>query len=236
MSLKTNLLPLNQIARPSVSEQVFDYLKVQIVTLALPPGSRISEADVAKALGTSRQPVRDAFSRLSKLGLLDIRPQRATRVSLISDNRVKDARFVRTALEVETIGVACQHVSDPDIARLRQILAHQIEAIGKDDRAQFHRLDDAFHQEICAISRHPFVWQIISENKAHLDRVRLCSLSFNQRRTLKEHEGLLAAIEERDGEKARSLMRQHLSRLEEEIDRIRAENVGYFASKSSADS
>jgi DNA-binding GntR family transcriptional regulator len=232
MSLKPNLLPLDQIARPNVAEQVFDYLQTQIVTLALPPGSRISEAEVAKALGTSRQPVRDAFSRLSKLGFLDIRPQRATRVSLISDKRVMDARFVRTALEIETIRTACQQVSELDILRLRQNLAEQAEAIAVDDRARFHKLDDGFHQEICAIAQHPFVWQIISENKAHLDRVRLCSLSFNQERTLEEHQGLLAALEQRDGDKTRLLMRQHLSRLEEEIDRIRSENVGYFAEKT----
>lgn len=229
MPLKPILLPLDQIARPSVSEQVFEYLQTQIVTLALPPGSRISEADVSKALGTSRQPVRDAFFRLSKLGFLDIRPQRATRVSLISDNRVMDARFVRTALEVETIRIACQLVSDQSISRLRQNVTEQSEAIRIDDRARFHQLDDEFHRIICDISKHPFTWQIISENKAHLDRVRLLSLSFNQMRTLTEHQGLLGALEQRDGDKAQLLMRQHLSRLEEEIDRIRFENVGYFS-------
>ncbi len=236
MPLKPNLVPLDQIARPSVAEQVFDYLHTQIVTLALPPGTRISEADVSKALGTSRQPVRDAFFRLSKLGFLDIRPQRATRVSLISENRVMDARFVRTALEVETIRIACQLISDENISHLRQNVAEQAESIRNDDRARFHQLDDEFHREICNISRHPFTWHIISENKAHLDRVRLLSLSFNQQQTLKEHTGLLYALEAKDADKAQSLMRQHLSRLEKEIGRIRAENASYFADNQKAGS
>ena len=70
--------------RPSVTDQVFDELQRQVMTLELAPGTRISEVEVAKTLDVSRQPVRDAFYRLSKLGFLVIRPQRATTVSLIS--------------------------------------------------------------------------------------------------------------------------------------------------------
>ena len=56
-------------------------------TLDLPPGARLSEAEVARQMGVSRQPVRDAFCRLSQLGFLTIRPQRATTVSPISERR-----------------------------------------------------------------------------------------------------------------------------------------------------
>jgi DNA-binding GntR family transcriptional regulator len=80
-----NLEPLN---RPSVADTVFDELHSQILLLELPPGTKMSEVEVAKALGVSRQPVRDAFYRLSKLGFLSIRPQRATLVSQISSTAV----------------------------------------------------------------------------------------------------------------------------------------------------
>ena len=68
---------------PSVSDVIFETLYRQVVTVELAPGSRLSEAGVARAMGVSRQPVRDAFWRLSKLGLLRIRPQRATTVTRI---------------------------------------------------------------------------------------------------------------------------------------------------------
>jgi DNA-binding GntR family transcriptional regulator len=83
-------------------------LHSQILLLELPPGTKMSEVEVAKALGVSRQPVRDAFYRLSKLGFLSIRPQRATLVSQISSTAVLQARFVRNALEAETVRTACQ--------------------------------------------------------------------------------------------------------------------------------
>ena len=229
MSDNLNLLPLDPIDRPSVADQVFEKLHSQIVSLALPPGARISEVEVAKALGTSRQPVRDAFFRLSKLGFLEIRPQRATTVSLISIDKVMEARFIRTALEVEIIRAACEVIDDDALARLQANLELQAGAVAADDRRLFHRLDDAFHREICEISGHPFAWQLISENKAHLDRARLLSLAFNQARTLREHQTVYQALKARDADSAVALMRNHLSRLIEEIGRIRAENESYFA-------
>ncbi|WP_116133570.1 GntR family transcriptional regulator [Tropicimonas sp. IMCC34043] len=229
MSDNLNLLPLDPIDRPSVADQVFEKLHSQIVSLALPPGARISEVEVAKALGTSRQPVRDAFFRLSKLGFLEIRPQRATTVSLISIEKVMEARFIRTALEVEIVRHACEAMDAAGLARLQSNLERQSDAVSADDARRFHKLDDAFHREICEISGHPYAWQLIAENKSHLDRARLLSLAFNQGGTLREHRGIYQALMHRDSDSAVALMRNHLTRLIDEIDRIRAENESYFA-------
>lgn len=57
---------------PSTADLVHEELYRQIVALELPPGTRISEQEVARRIGSSRQPVRDAFYRLSKLGLLEV--------------------------------------------------------------------------------------------------------------------------------------------------------------------
>ena len=229
MSDQPALRSLDPIVRPSVADQVFTELHQQIVWLTLPPGARMSEVEVAKALGVSRQPVRDAFYRLSQLGFLEIRPQRATRVSLISTEAVKQARFVRTALEVEIVRAACDAMTPEWIEKLRANLAQQEQAVAADDRKGFHQLDDEFHATLCLVSNHVFAWQTIQESKAHLDRVRLLSLAFNQQRTLQEHRGLFDAIAAGDAERAEKLMREHLARLDGEIGRIRSENLDYFA-------
>ena len=67
-----------QDTRKTSSDHVFDALFDRIVSLDLLPGSKISEAEIAKSFGVSRQPVREAFMRLADLNLLLIRPQRAT--------------------------------------------------------------------------------------------------------------------------------------------------------------
>ncbi|RYH08920.1 GntR family transcriptional regulator [Tropicimonas sp. IMCC6043] len=220
---------LDPVARPSVADQVFEELRTRIVWLVLPPGARMSEVEVAKALSVSRQPVRDAFYRLSQLGFLEIRPQRATRVSLISTEAVTQASFVRTALEAEIVRAGCAALAPEWKARLQDNLAQQEAAVEADDRKRFHLLDDQFHEIFSLMSGHAFAWQIIQESKAHLDRVRLLSLAFNQRQALLEHRELFRAIVARDADLADRKMRAHLSRLSGEIGRLRADNPDYFA-------
>jgi DNA-binding GntR family transcriptional regulator len=226
-----NLEPLN---RPSVADTVFDELHSQILLLELPPGTKMSEVEVAKALGVSRQPVRDAFYRLSKLGFLSIRPQRATLVSQISSTAVLQARFVRNALEAETVRTACRVLTSEDHAALDEILEIQRKAVEAKDPVSFHGLDDQFHREICERAGLGFAWDIIRENKAHMDRVRFLSLSFASQDAYGDHLKVMEAIRARDEEQAMHHMHIHLSRIKEQIVRIRADHSRYFADETEA--
>lgn len=231
---ETLQLPRLDLTPPSVADQIYAELHRQVLSLELKPGAKISEIEVAKAMGVSRQPVRDAFYRLSKLGFLQIRPQRATTVTLISSEAVMRARFIRTALEVETIRAATPRLSTADLDDLARILDQQDRAIEADDRPGFHRLDDAFHREICARAHLSFTWELIAENKGHMDRVRMLSLSFASRTAWQDHVAILAALRSREPEEAAAAMRAHLSRIKEQIDRIFQQNHDYFADEPSS--
>ena len=234
MSVSSPLRSLEPLNRPSVADTVFDELHSQILLLELPPGTKMSEVEVAKALGVSRQPVRDAFYRLSKLGFLSIRPQRATMVSQISETAVLQARFIRNAIEAETVRTACQVLTPEDHAALDEILEKQRRAVEAGDPAIFHGLDDQFHKEICERAGLGFAWDIIRENKAHMDRVRFLSLSFASRGAYDDHLKVMEAIRARDEDAAMGHMRVHLSRIKEQIVRIRADHRRYFADEDGA--
>lgn len=229
MSVQGVLQVLEPIRRPSVADTVYEELNRQILTLVLPPGTRMSEVEVAQALGVSRQPVRDAFYRLSRLGFLTIRPQRATVVSLISERSVLQARFVRTAIEMETVRAACSSLTEPDFAALEAILDEQAGTLTPKDAERFHRLDDQFHREISERAGHGYVWDIIRENKAHMDRVRYLSLSFAAGPAHAEHRTILAALRARDVTAATAAVRQHLTRILDQIVHIRAAHSAFFA-------
>ncbi|WP_038144065.1 GntR family transcriptional regulator [Thioclava atlantica] len=222
------LPPLELTNRPTVSDQVFAHLHRQVLSLELPPGTKLSEVDVAKQMGVSRQPVRDAFYRLSKQGFLVIRPQRATTVSLISAVAVMQARFIRTALEVETVRVATEALTEGDLAALRDLIEEQRKAMEQGDKVLFHKLDDQFHREICIRSGLDFTWELIAENKGHMDRVRMLSLSFASRDAFDDHQQILAALEARDLEQATQAMRDHLARILDQIGRIRSDHAELF--------
>jgi DNA-binding GntR family transcriptional regulator len=208
---------------------VFDELYRRVVELELAPGAKLSEQEVARQMGVSRQPVRDAFWRLSQLGLVQIQPQRATTVALISEEAVLQARFVRTALETETARVAARVRSEAQLTELTALVAAQEASVAADDRVRFHELDDAFHQAIAAISGNAHAWSLIRDNKAHMDRARWLSLDVGARRALDDHVRILAALRDGDPDRAADEMRAHLGRIVDILARIREEHPDLLA-------
>lgn len=227
--LKT-LPKLARIARPSVADQVYDLLQHRILTLALPPGAKLSESDVAGQLGVSRQPVREAFQRLAAQGFLLIRPQRSTTVSHISEAAVLRARFIRTALETHTCRRASALLTEQDFTELSALLDRQAETVAANDRDRFHAQDEEFHREICVRAGVGYVWDLILDSKAHMDRIRMLSLNTkSQTHALKEHREILAALMARDAEMVADAMTRHLSRIVQQIEETKAANHDWFA-------
>lgn len=222
----TNFQPLLMCEnQPSVADQVFTILVERIQTLHYPPRTKISEADVAQKMGVSRQPVREAFRRLANLGLLKIKPQSSTTVSLISEQAILRACFIRKALEIHTCRTACQTISDRGLKALSVLIDKQKCAIQNDDRDLFHELDEEFHQEICIQAGVGYVWDVIHENKVHMDRLRMLTLSgVSLRDVLQEHVVILDALSQRNGDAAASGIDKHLSQMLLRLDQMRAEN------------
>jgi len=214
---------------PSVTEQVFEELYQRVISLELPPGAKLSEVEVARHMGVSRQPVRDAFYRLSRLGLLTIRPQRATIVAPISERDVLQARFIRTAIEQETVQAAARSLGPRQLQRLQTLVQRQEAAVEAGDKLRFHALDDEFHRLMCELTDLSFAWSVIKEHKAHMDRVRYLSLAFGARSALDDHKEILAALQAHDPARAAEAMRVHLSRILAIIATIRKERDQYFA-------
>lgn len=221
---------LGDLETRTTADIVFDQLRDDIVSLNLLPGTRISEAEIAKRLGVSRQPVRDAFNRLSHLDLLHIRPQRPTVVRGFSMEDIDNARFVRLAVELEVVTRACSLWDATMAAGLEANLAQQRAMIDAGRIERFHELDYTFHRMICEFSGYPRAYAVIEGSKRKVDR--LCVLSLERGNevedVLDDHRTLAAALRDRNAEKARALMRHHLSRLDRTIEDIHATHAEYF--------
>ncbi len=222
-------LSLSPAQTTTTTEQVFNALYSAVISLQMPPGMKVSEAEIAKQLDISRQPVRDAFFRLSKLGFLSIRPQRATLVTKVSAQAVLDAAFVRSALEAECAAIVCQNRSAEDLEKIRVQVARQYEALNSENAGDFHAEDDAFHQLLCNIAGHGHVWAIIQEHKAHMDRIRYLTLSMTRRReVISEHQAIVDAIENGDVSRTRDLVHAHIAAVKIALETIRRERPEYF--------
>ena len=88
--------PALKLTEP-IAPQLVALLRRRIAAIDLPPGAALSEKDIAARFNVSRQPVREAFIKLSEAGLVEIRPSRGTWVMKISVREVCNARFVREA-------------------------------------------------------------------------------------------------------------------------------------------
>lgn len=219
-----------RLRQGTIGYRVFEALKQGVVQLHLRPGNLLSEAEVAKQLGVSRQPVREAFIKLAEAGLVEIRPQRGTFVVLISRREVENARFIREAIEVAVARKAAEEADAKAISRIRETLVRQREAHEREDIAAFLRHDEAFHQAIARSVDCEHAWRVLETMKAQMDRVRYLSmpLATPVETLIRQHQAILDAIEAHAPEDAEKAMREHLSEILTSLPKVAAANPDLF--------
>jgi DNA-binding GntR family transcriptional regulator len=216
------------IERRTSADVVFDFLYEEITSLGLMPGTKISEAEMATKFGVSRQPVRDAFSKLDNMNLLLIRPQRATVVKKFSLASIAKARFVRLSVELEIAAKAARAWDGSLRDEFHQSLEKQAKAT---DIETFHQLDYEFHKLMCKAAGAEFAFEIISEQKAQVDR--LCVLSLTAAdgmvQLVEDHKRIVELLENNDDRAIGDALRLHLSRLDATVENIHRDHASFFS-------
>lgn len=195
-----------------MSRQIYLDLRERIVNVAMLPGTRIIERDIAAEYGISRTPVHEAVQRLAEEGLVEIRPHFGTFVARIPLDALDEAMLVRTALELAIVEIAARRSTPERIASLRKILVEQRAYTAAGDTAGFHQTDEAFHAALAEMSGYPGVWPIILQAKTQIDRYRRLTLPLPGRMesVVDQHMAVLDAIEAGKPQKARDAMHGHL--------------------------
>jgi DNA-binding GntR family transcriptional regulator len=225
-------LRLDEVARiGSIAEQVFRTLRSSIVTLALRPATALSEQDIANRLKVSRQPVREAFIKLSEIGLVRVLPQRGTYVTKISAKEVMDARFVREAVECAIARRASAGIGKTAIDELRHIIGEQRKAARAKDEGAFFVLDDAFHRSLASAADCAYAWKIVEEAKGQMDRVRFLSIpdTMPTEVPIVQHQTILTAIEAGDAAEAERTMQDHLREILKTMPKLELKFPEMFA-------
>lgn len=221
---------MEDIVRRTSTDAVYETLLNEIVSLEILPGTKLSETEVARRFGVSRQPVRNAFTKLGSEEFLLIRPQKATEVRGFSMERIALARLVRMAVELEVMNRAIQVWDADRAAQLEENLLLQEQAIRDDDLTTFHALDYDFHKLIYVLGGNPLAFEVMLECKQKVDRLCMLSLEENREATsiLADHREIADGMASGDLVRAQSSMRMHLSRLDNTIDFIHKKHPNYF--------
>ena len=213
----------------SADESARDYalrmLKKNIVSMAIKPGEMVSEKEIAMQLGISRTPVREALQDLAKWQMVEILPQRGSRVALIDYALVEESRFVRQVLETAILDQVCERATPADISQLRQNV--RLQALTQEPEMSgslsMMELDDAFHQILFRIAQKENTFRMLGGMTIHFDRVRTLALNVvKDTKIINDHQLICDAIANRDVEGARELMIKHLSRVKLDEKSIRA--------------
>lgn len=216
--------------RRGAAGAAYDWLRRSILAGALPPGTPLSENEIAMRLGVSRTPVREAIIRLEGEGFLVVRPQVGTAVAPIDLGAVADGQFLREAVECRAVALAAGRVTPADARDLKAQLRAQARAVARNDQAGFIALDDRMHQRLVAMGGRPNVWHAVEDVKAQLDRVRF--LSLEDPRWLAsvhaQHEAIVHHVIGGDADAAVSAMSRHLRAVFASVDAIARERPQYF--------
>lgn len=199
-----------------VRQRLYQVLRQSVIQMVLAPGQALSEKEIADTFSVSRQPVREAFIRLSEAGLVEVKPQRGTYVVKISQQAVLEARFVREAVEVAVVKLAAEKGIEPaTLTELHDLLERQRRCIEPNDNDRFYRLDEAFHRTLSLGVQQYAAWKVIEEVRAQLDRVRYLSVPHSTPldRLVEQHANIVAAIEARDVHQAEQAMSLHLREI-----------------------
>ncbi|WP_241962915.1 GntR family transcriptional regulator [Thalassorhabdomicrobium marinisediminis] len=214
--------------RRAVSPQLRAILRSRIIRNDLRPMSRLSEPEIAKEYGVSRQPVREAFITLMNEGLVEVRPQRGTYVCKIDYNAVLNARFVREAVEADIARKLASEGHDHLIRDLRAQLTLQRD-VSKDSPERFMELDERFHMTLAQGAGVAKSWGFLEGIKSQMDRVRFITFEeFPIAKLIDQHERIVDFIEQKAVSGAEDAMRAHLREILNSLPRVQDLYPDYF--------
>ena len=205
--------PIRPVARPvPLRQSVYEALVELIVAGALRPGQHLVESELARQLGVSRQPVREALHRLEAEGWIDLRPSQGAFVHVPTDSEVDQLLDVRELLEGATARLAARAATPEAVAALREVWQVGVAAVESGDVTRTVTANNDFHAAVAEIAGNSVLAQL-SEIVGR--RVRWYYRKVAPARgheSWAEHAELVAAIEAGDEDKAFALARMHTER------------------------
>ncbi|WP_342076789.1 GntR family transcriptional regulator [Yoonia sp. SS1-5] len=216
----------------SVGVQIFEALKLAILRMEIAPGALISETEVGRLFAASRTPVREALAQLRAAGLVVTQVGRGNFATKLSQQRIKEAQFIREALELGNVAALCQNGLDPTHrAALQHNLETQKNCMTAGDKLGFQAVDDQFHMILAQATGHPRMAHILEREKMALDRLRVLSLDVADQmgQLHAEHLAIFQAIDAGEDASARRRMETHLRSVLTTLADVADRHEEYFA-------
>lgn len=196
----------------SLSEQVVELLYRQIINGTLQAGQHVNEAVLARQLGISRNPIREAVRRLQERGLLVMVPRKGTFVRRMEIDDVNDTFRFRLVIESHAIELALPVMTDADLDELQGIVDSMVEAADRGNAIDLVERDVFFHRRICELSGSKHVVRAFMDLYAEVRMlIALVEKHFESMHAAAvDHYPVVAALRTRDTATAIAAITEHI--------------------------
>ena len=200
-------------------QQAYDYVRGQIINLGFKPGEFINDAQIAEKLSISRTPVREAFQRLEKEGLLVNEARKGWRVYMLDLEDIDEIFDLKIAIEGMLVRKAAACTDKSLRKDLAAALADMKAAVEDDDPDAWLQADIHLHNIIFLMANNERAEQVIRMLNDQWHRIRLGYVALQGRtdKSIAEHADFVHSILAGDAQKAETQMRNHLSRVRDDL-------------------
>ncbi len=200
---------LLKAAQP-LRERVYTALEEAIVDGIFPPGFHLREDDLAKRLGVSRNPVREALQTLAHDGLVDHRPGRGVFVHDPSTHEVEEVFHARALLESDSARLAADRISEADLHLLEELMDLGQAAVEAQDPGALLELNERFHSVIFGAADNSVMAKMMTMMQRRIRWYFSRVVVTRAVESWDQHREIFQALRERDGEKAARYMAAHV--------------------------
>ena len=200
----------------SISDQIYEFLKENILLGKIAPGERIIESRIAEDLKTSRTPVREAFQRLVQDGLVERVTQGGVRVSVITPRMIKEVFGIRGVLEVYAVELVCDNIEAETITKLKELaqqarkLLSSPEANDPEGLITLWKINTSFHETIYRATGSEHLLKLVGQLNSLVRRFRFLSMRKTRIRAWDQHELIIKYLEDKDKAMLGELMKAHI--------------------------
>jgi DNA-binding GntR family transcriptional regulator len=189
-----------------------EILKSMILDNRLAPGSNHLESELAKLLGMSRTPVREATLILAAQGLLEVKPRHGVRILSLSSRDMSEIYEILTELESLSAELAAgKSLSDEEFIAPEKAISDMDQALEENNREAWAMADEAFHNELARLGGNQRIATILAMYNDQVRRARFLTLHLrpDPGKSNQDHNDVLDAIRQGDAQRARTLHRAH---------------------------
>jgi DNA-binding GntR family transcriptional regulator len=198
----------------SLHDEILTRLRDHIVEGNIADGARVPERQLCEMLGISRTPLREALKVLASEGLVELLPNRGARIRQLSERDISELFDVMGGLEALAGRLACEHISDAEIAEIERLHYEMYGYYLHRDMHGYFRVNQSIHQKIVEASRNGALLGAYANFAGRIRRVRY-SANFARKRerwgeAMREHETILDALRRRAGSELGDILFAHL--------------------------